>query len=527
MTHSGGFEVVTPDRLPNFSDLGGMEALKAQLRSSIGLVLAYPNEASQLKVDFNGILFFGPPGTGRSYTARATAGEYGLNFIAVSAAELTVGARGESPDRVTAAFQIAAENAPCILFFDELDAVARRRDDAILTGEDRAVLSQLLHNLDAVRGRQDVFVMAATSDLQSLDAAVLRPGRFDRQIRFDLPDTQARQAIIEAQLKGRPCEPAIAYEVLAEHCKGFSAARIKEIVNSAALSVLQAIASGDQQRRMTQADLIAAIEAGRGKDRPTVDSWTWEQLILSESTKRELQELQRLIESPNRARALGIMVPTGALLYGPPGTGKTTVARVLAAQAKASFYPIKGSDIVSKWLGESERNVADLFARARANAPSIIFIDEIDALVPRRSDAIGSGALARVVNQLLQEIDGLGSTTDVFILGATNRPDILDPALLRGGRLGRQIEIPLPTSDQRCALLSLFTRAMSLASDVDCSKLAAKTSGYSGADLQALCQEAGVQALLRDGAATTISSTDFAAALGASRRQQPSHSTEA
>jgi transitional endoplasmic reticulum ATPase len=259
---------------------------------------------------------------------------------------------------------------------------------------------------------------------------------------------------------------------------------------------------------------VAAIAAGRGKDRPTFEQWTWDDLILPDPTKRELQELERLIEAPDRAKVLGITPPTGALLYGPPGTGKTTVARVLAAQAKCSFYPVKGSEVVSKWLGESERNVADLFARARTNAPSIVFIDEIDALVPRRSDMVGGGAIDRVVNQLLQEIDGLGSGgSGVFVLGATNRPDILDPALLRGGRLGRQINIPLPMVDERCQMLKLFTKHMPLATDVSCDRLASETDGYSGADLQALCQEAGVQALLRDADATSIAVSDFETAI--------------
>jgi transitional endoplasmic reticulum ATPase len=398
--------------------------------------------------------------------------------------------------------------------FDEFDAVARRRDDGGFGGEDRATLSQLLRSLEGIRERRDVIVMAATNDLSSLDAAVIRPGRFDRQIRVDLPDEAARKAILQSQLKGRPCDTALDYGDLAERCKGFSAAKMRTIVDGAALVVLQAIATGNRDRRISQADLIAAIAAGRGKDRPTFEQWTWDDLILPPATKRELQELERLIEAPDRAKALGITPPTGALLYGPPGTGKTTVARVLAAQAKASFYPVKGSEIVSKWLGESERNVADLFNRARANAPSIIFVDEIDALVPRRSDMVGGGAIDRVVNQLLQEIDGLGSGgSGVFVLGATNRPDILDPALLRGGRLGRQISIPLPTAEERCEMLKQFTKHMPLAQDVACDRLASATDGYSGADLQALCQDAGVQALLRDGGATNVTDADFDSAL--------------
>ena len=489
-----------------------MESLKAQLRSSVGLMLAYPHEAEVLKVDFNGLLLFGPAGTGRTHTAQATAGEYGLNFIKVSASQVY--------RRISDAFRTALENTPCILYFDELDAIARRRDDGVVSGEERAELGELLQNLDAIRKRHDVFVMAATSDLQSLDQAVLRPGRFDRHIRFDLPDGAARKAILKAQLRGRPCDDTLDYDELAERCKGSSAARIKELVNEAALVALHAVAEGGVPRGISQADLHAALEASRAKDRPTVDNWTWDQLILPGATKRELQEVQRLIESPDRARALGIMVPTGVLLYGPPGTGKTTVARVLAAQAKASFYPIKGSDVVSKWLGESEHNLAELFARARANAPSIIFIDEIDALAATRSGGADSGAMDRILDQLLQEIDGLGSSSDVFVLGATNRPDLLDVAVLRGGRLGRHIEIPLPNADERRALLKVFTRSMPLAADVNADELAAVTAQFSGAGLQALCHQAGVQALLREESALSVTAEDFKTALEVHRRRR-------
>jgi transitional endoplasmic reticulum ATPase len=507
-------DIVTPDRLPNFAQVGGMESLKSALRESVGILLAYPDEAQMLKVQFNGILLFGPPGTGKTFIAKATAGEYGLNFAVVSASELMSSFRGESAQRVLGAFRTASDSPPCLLFFDEFDAVARRRDDGSLGGEDRATLSQLLRSLEGIRERRDVLVMAATNDLAALDPAAIRPGRFDRQIRVDMPDAAARKAILQSQLQGRPVDPTLDFDDLAERCKGFSAAKIRTIVDGAALTVLQAIASGDRDRRITQADIVAAIAAGRGKDRPTFEQWTWDDLILPDPTKRELQELERLIEAPDRAKVLGITPPTGALLYGPPGTGKTTVARVLAAQAKCSFYPVKGSEVVSKWLGESERNVADLFARARTNAPSIVFIDEIDALVPRRSDMVGGGAIDRVVNQLLQEIDGLGSGgSGVFVLGATNRPDILDPALLRGGRLGRQINIPLPMVDERCQMLKLFTKHMPLATDVSCDRLASETDGYSGADLQALCQEAGVQALLRDADATSIAVSDFETAI--------------
>ena len=297
--------------------------------------------------------------------------------------------------------------------------------------------------------------------------------------------------------------------------EGLSAAALTAVVNAAALKALGR--KEDPRTAITHADLLAAIRERGGRDRPALDQWSWDALILPAETKRELQELQRMIEDPSRAKQFGVVPPRGALLYGPPGTGKTTIARVLAAQAKSSFYPIKGSDIVSKWLGESEQRVHELFVRARENRPSIVFLDEIDALGAARGSA-DSGAMDRILNQLLQEIDGLQSGTGTFVLGATNRRDLLDEALLRGGRLGRQIEIPSPDLVGRTALLKSVTRSMPLTSDVDLDSLASRTVGMSGADLQQLCQQAAIQAMMRESSETAqITVEDFEKALVTSR----------
>jgi transitional endoplasmic reticulum ATPase len=516
------FQAVTPDRCPNFSKVGGMEEVKKRLRETVGLLLAFPDEALTFKVAFNGILLYGPPGTGKTFIARATAGEFGCNFVSVGSSEIVSAYRGQSAKRIDDAFAFAAANAPCVLFFDEFDAIARRRQDNVLSGEDRQTLDQLLRALETVRNRPEIVVMAATNDLDALDPAVIRPGRFDVRIRVDLPDRDARVAIVRAQLAERPVGPDIDPVAVAEATEGLSAAAIAAAINRAALAVLNEVTTGTAGRQIRQADVVAALKAAGGQDRPTPSDWTWEQLILADKTKRELQELQRLIEDPERARRFGITPPTGALLYGPPGTGKTTIARVLAAQAKTSFYPIKGSDLISKWVGESEKNMAQLFARARENRPSIIFLDEIDAIAPRRSASAGSGFADRTVNQLLQEIDGLGSTPGVFVLGATNRPDMLDDALLRGGRLGRKIEIPLPDQQQRILLLRQFVARMPISSDVNVADLALETRDLSGADLQALCQEAAVQSLMRqsDLEHGEVTRSDFAAALAARRGPQ-------
>ncbi|HJV08652.1 MAG TPA: AAA family ATPase, partial [Acidimicrobiales bacterium] len=258
---------------------------------------------------------------------------------------------------------------------------------------------------------------------------------------------------------------------------------------------------------VTGAHLKAALDQRGGTDRPTVEDWTWDKLILPAATKAELQQVVAMVKNPDLARTLGVEPPTGLLLTGPPGTGKTTIAKVLAAQAGCSFYPITGADVTSPWLGESERSIARLFDRARENQPSIIFLDEIDAIAGKRGEW---GGYDRQINQLLAEIDGVGGQRGVFVLGATNRPDQLDPALLRGGRLSRTIEIPLPDFKGRIALLQLFTAGMPL-DRVDVDALARRTAGLSGADLKALCQQAAVEALTR--ASAVVAAADFDAAL--------------
>lgn len=509
--------VVTPDALPDFSRLGGMEGLKAQMAETIGRLLAFPAEAEELDVAFGGLILFGPAGTGKTFLSRATAGEYGLNYLPVSSGDLTSGIRGEESRKLTGVFAAARQNAPCVLFFDEFDSIARRREGGGTSAEDRTTLTTLLNQLEAVRDRRDVIVMAASNDLTAIDPAAIRPGRFDRQVRVDLPDRAARRGIFQASLAERQRVGSdIDLDLLADRSNGLTPAAITRAVRRAAEAVLDDIAGGNEARVITEADLLTALREGAGTDRPTVEDWSWDRLILDDHTKRELQEIQRLVENPELATQMGLPPLSGALLFGPPGTGKTTIAKVLAAEAHCNFYPLKGSDLVSKWVGDTERNIADAFARARDNAPSIVFLDEIDALAPSRGGGDGGGystSSDRSVNALLQEIDGLGSRPGVFVLAATNRPDVLDPALVRGGRLSRRISIPLPKADERLALLTQQTAKMPLGSDVDLEQLAKTTEGKSGADLEALCQQAGIEALIRpSGSSAKITMADFRAA---------------
>jgi SpoVK/Ycf46/Vps4 family AAA+-type ATPase len=518
--------VVPPGRLPSFAQVGGMSTLKDELADTLGLLLAFGGEADAYRISFNGILLHGPPGVGKTFFARATAGEFGLNFLHISTGDLISRYVGGSASNLKAVFAEAARNVPCLLFFDEFDSIAERRDDGI-GEESKRVVNQLLQSLEQWRPVRDLIVMAATNHLDRLDPAVLRPGRFDRHIRVDLPDLLARHSILAAQLTGRPVEYGVDLDDLARRTEGRTPATLARIVEAAALSAFRSSTAQGRPVPITAMGLRQALDGLGGADRPTVENWSWDRLVLDDRVEAELRQIQALIADPDLATRYGVQVPSGVLLTGPPGTGKTTIARVFAAQAGCSFYPQTAADLTSKWVGESEAQVVRLFARARENAPSIIFIDEIDAIATTRSST-GSGVYERTLTQLLTEIDGITEQRGVFVMAATNRPDTIDAALLRGGRLSRTLEIPLPDVGARRRLLTLFTHPMPM-SGVDLQALAALTGGYSGADLEALCQRAALRAMLHASTAgstpAVVTPADFSGAL-AERRSDPVEPTE-
>ena len=520
---SGNFQVQHPDDLSTFADVGGMEGLKQEVRETVGLVLDHPEDAERYGIEWNGILLHGPPGVGKTFFARAIAGEFGLNLMHVSTGDLVGGIVGQSAQNIDKAFQTARGNLPCLLFFDEFDSVAQRRDNTP-DQESRRTVNQLLTSLEAHRDERELVVMAATNSIEHLDPAVIRPGRFDRHIRIDLPDAEARRAIFYAELDDRPTAATIDLDELVRRTEGMTPAAISKIVDTAALDVFREATQTGEQLELDTAHLVAAAERYGGHDRPTVEHWTWDSLILPDSIKAQLQQLQAVIEDPESARRFGVDPPTGLLLAGPPGTGKTTVAKVLAAQARCSFYPISGADVISKWVGESERNIRQLFERARENRPSIVFIDEIDAVAGRRGSVETHDSH---VNQLLAEIDGVAGQRGVFIVGATNRPDQLDPALLRGGRLSRTVVLGLPDESGRLAMLRLHSARMPTVA-VRLDDLARQTEGFSPADLKALCQEAALAAMTRSaggdqGAGSAVTHEDFEEALSRLRAGAATH----
>ncbi len=509
-------EVERPGSLPTFRDVGGMDDLKRELRDTVGLLLAYSDKADAYKITWNGILLHGSPGVGKTFIAQAMAGEFGMNLVRVNVGDLGSAFRGESARNVDAVFGIAAQNLPAVLFFDEFDSIATRRDGTP-DDENRRTVNALLQALERSRDLHELIVVAATNDIGSLDAAAIRPGRFDRQIHIPLPDTGARKSMLATQLAGLPGADTIDLDEIAKRTEGLTPAAMSQIVRSTSMQALRdstkaahtAATHTDGLVPLTTERIVTTLRERGGKDRPTIENWNWDRLILAPKILAELQEVVRVLRNPERAEAYGVEPPSGLLLHGPPGTGKTTVARVLAAESNCSFYPASAADLTSMWLGESERLIAALFDRARENQPSIIFLDEIDAIASKRGEGTSYDAQ---VNQLLTEIDGLESSRGVLVVAATNRKDRLDPALLRGGRLSRHIEIGLPDKGGRRKMLGLFTADMPL-DNVDLDKLAATADNLSGADLEAVCQSAAMHAMIRGGPHPSVTSSDFATAI--------------
>lgn len=506
------FRVKPPSELPTFANVGGMAQLKADLENTLGLMLAYATEADQYRIEFNGVLLHGKPGVGKTFVAQAAAGEYGLSFIHVSTGDLVSSYVGQGAANVEAAFAAAAANLPCLLFFDEFDSVASRRDEQP-NEESRRVVNQLLTSVERFRQVDELIVMAATNHLDQLDPAAIRPGRFDRHVRVDLPDAEARQAIFQVLLAGRPATD-VSLDELVRRTEGMTPATLEAVVEAAAMSALQQSVETGIPVPITTAHLTAALQSRGGKDRPHLAGHDWDDVILPDPVKQELQQVQRLVEDPALAERYGVAPPSGLLLTGPPGTGKTTLARVLAAQTQCSFYVVSPADVTSKWVGESENRIQQLFERARTNAPSIVFLDEVDALAGKRGELGTSGVDTAILTQLLTQLDGLEERGRVFVIGATNRPETVDAALLRPGRLSRVLEIPLPDAAGRERMLQLFTENMRL-HEVDLAVLAAETEGWSGADLEGLCQQAAVHAMMTAAAdeQPQVETADFTSAL--------------
>lgn len=491
--------------------VGGYEDVKARLLDVVGTAFRDADAAAAYGIQTGGVLLYGPPGTGKTFLSEALAGSLGVAYLKVSVGDLSSQWVGEGAQKIKAAVDSALAAAPCLLVIDEIDAIAGRRDDET-SGEGRKGVNALLVELDRLKAAPGVVVMATTNDLSRLDAAVIRDGRFDLRIRIDLPDEAARVGILRASLASRPADPVLDVEAVAARAAGYSAANLSAVVNGAARSALA------DRRLISTEDLLTAIAQRGGQDRPTVEQAGLDGLVLPEATERDLRQVLSLITDPDRARAYGVQPPTGLLLAGPPGTGKTSIARALAAEARTSFYAIAPGDLTSKWQGQVEQRVREIYERARENAPSIVFIDEIDSFGGARGGDDHSGG-SRALLPLLAEMDGFGSGAAggavVFTIAATNRPDTLDPALVRPGRLSRTVTVGLPEEAGRRALLERLTAGVPLGADVDVNLLAEVTDGMSPADLGGLVQQATLHALstAEPGAEPSVDAASFVAVL--------------
>ncbi|HEX2295118.1 MAG TPA: AAA family ATPase [Actinomycetota bacterium] len=511
--------VVPPHELETFEDVAGLHDVKEQLRATVGAILENPEEAARYRLVHNGILFYGPPGTGKTLLSRALAGEYGLRYLRATPAAIGSSLAHETAANVRRLFDLAAESTPCLLFLDEVDSLAAARDEAP-GSEHREVVTQLMASLEECRSVPGLVVCAATNDIDKLDAG-LREGRFDARIRVPLPDRDARREVLALHLRKRSQTVGwddVDLDALVDATAGRNAAALEQIVTLAAQAALA------ERRAIVQADLTAAVRQGAARDRAILEQRvTWEDVVLPDDTREQLMDLVNAFAKPELARSLGIQGPPGILLYGPPGTGKTTIARAMATEIDASFYEQSAADLLSKWAGESEERVARLFAKARANRPSIIFVDEIDGLLRTRGADSANQWEERVVTQFLRELDGLSTGEGVLLVGATNRPDVVDPAV-RERRLA-PVEIGLPDAPGRLQLLRKLLAASNVASDVDLRELALATEGMSGADLKRLRDLAGMKTLTRasrsggEPESLRITSDDLTSALAGMRRR--------
>ena len=516
-----------------YDDIGGLGDTIPQIREMIELPLKHPELFSRLGIDPpKGVLFQGPPGTGKTLLARAVAAESEAQFFHIAGPEIMGRHYGESEERLREIFEEAQENAPSIIFIDELDSIAPKREQ--VSGEtERRVVAQLLTLMDGLEPRQNVIILAATNRIDAVDEALRRPGRFDRELVVGVPDVDGRREILSIHTRGMPLDDDVSLEDLARTTYGFVGADLAALTREAAIESLRRNLSHiDLDAEEIPTDILDKLIVTREdftcalrRAQPSalreimiqVPNVTWDDIGGLEETKENLREgIELPLKNPEAFRKLGIRPAKGFLLYGPPGTGKTLLAKAVAREAEANFISTKSSDLLSKWYGESEQQVARLFNRARQVAPTVIFIDEIDSLAPQRGGGLGEPAVTeRVVNTLLAELDGLEELQEVVVVGATNRPTLLDPALLRPGRFDEIIYVPVPEAEGRRRILEIHTGSMPLSTDVDLDQLAERTEGYTGADLENLARRAGLQVLREEG--NEITMHHFEAALNLTR----------
>jgi transitional endoplasmic reticulum ATPase len=512
-----------------YEDIGGLEDEIQQVREMIELPLKHPEVFQQLGIDApQGVLLHGPPGTGKTLLAKAVANEADATFMSINGPEIMSKYYGESEKQLREKFEEAQDNSPAIIFIDEIDAIASKRSE--VGGEvERRVVAQLLSLMDGLEERENVIVIAATNRVDAVDEALRRGGRFDREIEIGVPNRSGRKEIMQIHTRNMPLTDDVDLDQIADKTHGYVGADLQAVAKEAAMAVLRRVLPEIDLDEEIPSDVMEKLVVSRNdmvegirKVQPSamrevmveVPQVTWDEVGGLKDTKEKLREMVEWPQKhPERFQRMGIDVPKGILLYGLPGTGKTLLAKAVANEANANFISIKGPEIFSKFVGESEESIREVFKKARQVAPCILFIDEIDSIATRRGNRGDSGVGDRVVNQLLTELDGIESLEGVTVIAATNRPDLIDPAILRPGRIDRNIEVEVPGLEARKKILEVHTRDMPLDEDVDMERLAEETKGYVGSDIESLCREAGMFSLRNNPDSEEVTWKDFRSAM--------------
>ena len=508
-----------------YEDIGGLEDELRKIREMIELPIKHPELFDTMGISApRGVLLYGPPGTGKTLIAKAVAKESGATFYSIQGPEIMGSYYGQSEERLRKIFEKANDTTPSIIFIDEIDSIAPNRNN--VSGElERRVVAQLLTLMDGLSGRGDLIVIAATNREESIDPALRRPGRFDREIEIGIPGREGRKDILGVHLRNMPLSDDVKIDELANVTQGFVGADLEALCREAAMKCLtrnidrldldkpipSSVLSEMKVRMSDFAVALSDIEpSGMREVNIDIPKVQWSDVGGLESIKREIREVFIPTEEKHAFERLGVKPPKGLLLYGPPGTGKTLIAKAVANETGSNFICVNGPEIASKWQGETEKAVRQIFKRAKQMAPCIIFFDEIDSIAPKRGTQ--NSSWERVVNQLLTSMDGIESLNNVMVMAATNRPDMVDPALLRPGRFDKIVLIGMPNSESRLKILEVHTRDMPL-EKVDLKSIAEKTEGFVGADLEALCREAGLNAFRENGDADKVKMKHFEAAL--------------
>lgn len=514
----------------SYEDVGGLKDEVKKVREMIEIPLKRPELFDKLGIaPPKGVLMHGPPGTGKTLLAKAVASESDAHFILINGPEIMSKYVGGSEENLREYFEEAEANAPSIIFIDELDAIAPKREET--QGEtERRTVAQLLTLMDGLKSRGQVVVIGATNRPDSLDQALRRPGRFDREIEIGVPDSDEREEILEIHTRNMPLAEDVNLHKIASTTHGFVGADLESLCKEAAMRVVRRIIPEIKNDEEIPEDVLKKIivtyddfKSALKEIQPSalrevlvqVPDVKWDDVGGLDDVKQELKEaVEWPLKYPEKFEKFGVTPPKGTLLFGVPGTGKTLLAKAVASESDANFISIKGPELLSKWVGESEKGVREVFRKAKQTAPTVIFFDEIDSIASTRSaNDTDSGVTKRVVNQLLTEMDGLEELEDVAIIAATNRPDILDAGLMRPGRFDRHIKVDLPNEEARLAIFKVHTTGMPLADDVSLEKLAKQTDGYVGADIEAVCREAAMLTLRNDLDAENVPNKYFKEAL--------------